>query len=249
MTIETAPPMMFRPIETMYKGCRFRSRLEARWAVFFDTLGIKWEYEKEGYDLGDVGWFLPDFWLPDFKLWVEVKGVAPGDTDLRRLHALAEGSGHHAVLFTNIPSQPHEQYWHPCFDSFECKFTQSVPVKGDFRLISERDPHAAPWGVQLACPACRDDNVHFGVPVIKNSDDYGAWHGRGSALRIPMWCEAGHSWQVRYGFHKGQTFLAIEDMQETIDDPGLVLAQNDEQKLSRAFSAARSARFEHGERP
>ncbi len=38
-----------RPIETKYKGCRFRSRLEARWAVFFDALGIKWRYEPEGF--------------------------------------------------------------------------------------------------------------------------------------------------------------------------------------------------------
>lgn len=40
-----------RPIETKYRGYRFRSRLEARWAVFFDTLGLKWWYEPEGFDL------------------------------------------------------------------------------------------------------------------------------------------------------------------------------------------------------
>jgi len=52
-----------KAIETQYKGYRFRSRLEARWAVFFDALGIEWEYEREGYDLGDAGWYLPDFWI------------------------------------------------------------------------------------------------------------------------------------------------------------------------------------------
>jgi len=61
------------PIETIYKGYRFRSRLEARWAVFFDSLGVEWEYEKEGYDLGELGWYLPDFWLPQFRLFLEVK--------------------------------------------------------------------------------------------------------------------------------------------------------------------------------
>lgn len=30
------------PIQTRYAGCLFRSRLEARWAVFFDHLGIRW---------------------------------------------------------------------------------------------------------------------------------------------------------------------------------------------------------------
>jgi len=64
---------MIKAIETEYKGYRFRSRLEARWAVFFDTLGIAWEYEKEGYDLGKAGWYLPDFWLPEAKTWLEVK--------------------------------------------------------------------------------------------------------------------------------------------------------------------------------
>lgn len=64
---------MIKAIETRYAGCLFRSRLEARWAVFFDTLGIRWEYEKEGYDLGEAGWYLPDFWLPESSTWVEVK--------------------------------------------------------------------------------------------------------------------------------------------------------------------------------
>jgi len=68
-----------KAIETVYKGYRFRSRLEARWAVFFDALGIKWEYEKEGYDLDGVR-YLPDFWLPEFESWVEVKGEQPNES-------------------------------------------------------------------------------------------------------------------------------------------------------------------------
>lgn len=40
-----------KPIETSYKGYRFRSRHEARWAVFFDVVKIKWEYEPEGFEL------------------------------------------------------------------------------------------------------------------------------------------------------------------------------------------------------
>ena len=56
--------MTIKAIETEYKGYRFRSRLEARWAVFFDALGVQWFYEHEGFDLGKSGWYLPDFWLP-----------------------------------------------------------------------------------------------------------------------------------------------------------------------------------------
>lgn len=50
-----------RAIETVYKGYRFRSRLEARWAVFFDALELRWEYEPEGFELGDGLRYLPDF--------------------------------------------------------------------------------------------------------------------------------------------------------------------------------------------
>lgn len=63
------------PIETTYDGYKFRSRLEARWAVFFDLLGIKWEYEKEGYKT-PFGNYLPDFWLPDvYMRWHKPKGI------------------------------------------------------------------------------------------------------------------------------------------------------------------------------
>lgn len=65
--------MLIKAIETRYGGCRFRSRLEARWAVFFDALGVPWEYEPEGFDLGPVGRYLPDFRLPNFGAWFEVK--------------------------------------------------------------------------------------------------------------------------------------------------------------------------------
>jgi hypothetical protein len=37
-----------KAIETLYRGYRFRSRTEARWAVFFDKLGLRWDYEEEG---------------------------------------------------------------------------------------------------------------------------------------------------------------------------------------------------------
>lgn len=61
-----------KPIETVYKGYRFRSRLEARWAVFFDALDVKWQYEVEGYQLKS-GWYLPDFFLPGRGGFFEIK--------------------------------------------------------------------------------------------------------------------------------------------------------------------------------
>lgn len=69
-------PQKIRAIETEYAGCRFRSRLEARWAVFMDTLEIDWRYEHEAYALHSGG-YLPDFYLPSMHSYIEVKGVEP----------------------------------------------------------------------------------------------------------------------------------------------------------------------------
>jgi hypothetical protein len=65
--------MSISAIPTQYKGYQFRSRLEAKWAVFFDSAGIEWQYEKEGYQKNGAK-YLPDFYFPHYKLWVEVKG-------------------------------------------------------------------------------------------------------------------------------------------------------------------------------
>lgn len=55
-------------IETVYRGIRFRSRLEAKWAVFFDAIGWKWQYEPV-----DFNGYIPDFIIPAHNLLVEVK--------------------------------------------------------------------------------------------------------------------------------------------------------------------------------
>lgn len=80
---------MIKAIETKYKGYRFRSRLEARWAVFFDNLGVKWEYEPEGFET-DAGWYLPDFWLPESKTWLEIKGGEVSKADMVKPVALSK---------------------------------------------------------------------------------------------------------------------------------------------------------------
>jgi hypothetical protein len=108
--------MQHRAIETRYKGYRFRSRLEARWAVFFDALGLKWEYEREGYELPS-GRYLPDFFIHwgarknarllqfrEVGYWVEIKGTAPTDEELKKLHELSVGSGHIGYLLAGPPN-------------------------------------------------------------------------------------------------------------------------------------------------
>lgn len=69
--------MEIKAITTHYNGYKFRSRLEARWAVFFDAAGIEYEYEKEGFVLSNGELYLPDFWIPEWNVWVEIKPIRP----------------------------------------------------------------------------------------------------------------------------------------------------------------------------
>lgn len=62
-------------IPTEYAGVQFRSRLEARWAAFFDLLDLSWEYEPI-----DLDGYIPDFLLTKSPLsarpvLVEVKPI------------------------------------------------------------------------------------------------------------------------------------------------------------------------------
>lgn len=78
-----------RPIQTEYNGYLFRSRLEARWAVFFDACGVDWEYEPEGYELGNGIRYLPDFLLHNVQLGSY--GSGSRFSEIRSLYAEVKG--------------------------------------------------------------------------------------------------------------------------------------------------------------
>lgn len=100
---------MIRVIETWFDGIHFRSRTEARWAVFFKSSGLRYEYEKEGHDLGGGVWYLPDFWLPDLGRWFEVKGQRPSRDEIEKCRALAYESGSEVLLAVGTPDPESEQ--------------------------------------------------------------------------------------------------------------------------------------------
>ena len=99
---------MIKAIETRYSGYRFRSRLEARWAVFFNELHLKWEYEPEGFS------FNGQSYLPDFKInlaeedgittYVEVKGDTSKFDTKRYIEFLEScGDSYVMLLLASIP--------------------------------------------------------------------------------------------------------------------------------------------------
>jgi hypothetical protein len=95
--------MSIKAIQTKYKGYMFRSRLEAKWAVFFDAIGWKWEYEKEGFEMSNGTKYLPDFYLPELKLWVEIKGEYQGAKLDAKLQRFCKESGEAILLLVGLP--------------------------------------------------------------------------------------------------------------------------------------------------
>lgn len=84
-------------LETQYNGYTFRSREEARWAVFFDTLGIAYSYETEGYKLKSNN-YLPDFFIKNMGI-IEVKGPEPTEIDRQKASELSLLLGQNVYIF------------------------------------------------------------------------------------------------------------------------------------------------------
>jgi hypothetical protein len=242
--------MSIKAIETSFKGYRMRSRLEARWAVFFDALGIEWEYEKEGYELTGAGRYLPDFHLKDRNIWVEIKGELKEDgSEIEKINALADESKEAAFI---VKGSIGEHEWFPCRSFYEhggfikpmsldpntliAKF-KSSPLDIDFNAL------------HIHCPVCGFEYVHvISCEHLRGNDNNEAWTGRGDAITIQMVGECEHGWKILVGLHKGQSFLQITDVFEVSYDLGRFLAKWDEAKYLEAVKSAKSARFEFGEK-
>ena len=105
--------MEIKPIETEYGGYKFRSRLEARWAVFFDTAKIKYEYEPEGFELDDGTKYLPDFYLPEYDWYVEVKPPRKNAAEeLKRATRFIGDKMKALLILGNIPPKKQIDLWH-----------------------------------------------------------------------------------------------------------------------------------------
>ena len=234
--------MDIKPIETQYKGYRFRSRLEARWAVFFDYLEIKWLYEPEGFDLGDGLYYLPDFYLPDLDLWIEVKGVMT-QKDHQKLEAFAR-SGREINALGNIPNE-NEDREIELGEFYDDTFVRYFSGGGS----------DCPY-IPCICPACGKIGFEFdgrGWRICTHYTDTMAEiksmlkTGIAPSVYMPIMTDSlmpsgtkffdGREWkEMKYPEYAGHR----------MDDKGY---SYDHPLLRSAYRAARQARFEHGEMP
>lgn len=96
---------------TFYNGNRFSSRLEARWAVYFDELGVSYNYGPEWFELPNYN-YLPDFWIyddPETCFWLEIKFSYPNEDEISKMDELVYETGDEGrILFTKLLPTGHE---------------------------------------------------------------------------------------------------------------------------------------------
>jgi len=222
---ETIVMPAIKAIPTRYRGYHFRSRLEARWAVFFDAAGVAWDYEPQGfqfprlahdhetgerYPTGDTLAYLPDFYLPGLRTYFEVKGERP-----------EEGSSEYAKFHDFSSALPNEfravlAYGsHPDPDSLS--IDGHPEVNADFDMLIINDAHYA-WCV---CPWCGKAGIEFDA--------------RGARV-----C----GFKAHY-IDEGAAIAAIKHLGHWRADDKCYTGNDN--RIKAAYAAARSARFEHGE--
>lgn len=176
------------PIQTYYNGYHFRSRLEARWAVFFDAAGIKYEYEPEGFKVeiaeNEVYRYLPDFYLPDFDVYTEVKpNKAKLLEDSAKLANMIDYEGPLAkglIILGQIPYYEERNcvipaftflYYHEGICSGLCEFI----LEGGYKLLNiDPDFFAVGYAPDLPDIPSSDDLTFYKHGIYK-SDEHGIY--------------------------------------------------------------------------
>lgn len=235
-----------KAISTRYKGCWFRSRIEARWAVFLDAIDLEWEYEPEGFKLENGIWYLPDFYLPEKQLWLEIKGEHPTKADLDKVFFFEvelerSGKGQIYILCGDIPyPYPKAGYAIIGFDAYPGE------AVGDS------------WWTQ--CPVCS----RVGIVMAGREFCRKCWHEAGDLLE--RWITGSLdapdlemlpqliNWE--YFVELGGNVSDLQNMSEfdrgfellpKLLNKELFRSGHKSRKLREAYATARSARFEHGE--
>lgn len=134
-------------IPTIYAGTQFRSRLEARWAVFFDTIGLEWEYEPEAYTDGETS-YLPDFWMPGIGMFFEVKpnyigSDAEFQVATKKAKMLASGSHRTLVMSYGPPSDGYNLVLFPT--DCECEWGKVLVECGPYAIREDRRDDGVFW--------------------------------------------------------------------------------------------------------
>lgn len=216
--------MQVKAIQTVYKSYKFRSRLEARWAVFFDALELDWTYEAEGYVLPDGSYYLPDFEILSAgrKYLVEIKSGVPSADEFHKGKLLAHGLNIPIFFLSKLPD-PRGGRW-----------------KGDtWPTIDD---------AYLFIPATYDENYLYGLfgYYKQNLPDFLRANGFPDTDNVNCFRDDAIYYLNKYGTPHKQ-HCALGRLDEILEVGTLTFIRENDNLMESASNAARSARFEYGE--
>ncbi len=160
-----------------FEGVLYRSRMEARWAVFMRACGVPFEYEIEGFDCGNGLLYLPDFFLPFQDAFMEVKSPVAGPAEWEKIRSLSQRIQKPFFVFVQNPFAP---TWSEWYDN-ESSATAVYPGGGeDFHYIWCECPKCGRCGIafdgrsdRLPCTCKKsehgDKGYNFETPKILNA--------------------------------------------------------------------------------
>jgi hypothetical protein len=146
-------------VQTRFGGVEYRSRTEAQWSTILMEHGVRYEYEpiKFLFDLvAPDDWifsrtYIPDFWLPDLKLWLEVKPHAPNLIEYRKAALLAECTGTGVLVTTGGPVESDAMVFVKNLNDIEIVSTVANgshaqgPLKLDLDILSSTQFYKLNW--------------------------------------------------------------------------------------------------------
>ncbi len=131
-----------------YKSRRYQSLLEARWAVFFDTLKIPYQYEPPGIDIKGA-WYFPAFYLPEHMYYVDIKAQAPTPEEDRQAMRLRRVRDKEIFVFWGEVKHP----------SFNDLFPDNLEIKGAYGAWSYVPDRGIPCFCWIECPYCHQYDI------------------------------------------------------------------------------------------
>ncbi|AGA72630.1 hypothetical protein LU683_30435 [Pseudomonas asiatica] len=90
-----------------HNGYRLRSYTELLWARVLEAAEIFYLYEPDLVRV-DEGYYLPDFWLPNVGIYLEVKGKNPTEEEIQKADAVMERTGREVMFLVGRPQSDRE---------------------------------------------------------------------------------------------------------------------------------------------
>jgi hypothetical protein len=178
-----AEPTQIAAIPTRYAGTLFRSRLEAKWAAFFDLLRWPWEYEPI-----DLNGYIPDF-IISFKtpLLVEIKPETAIEHRLK-----IESSGWQSPAMVVGSSVRYD----------DGRWLPEIGDMGEWAFLEDR--YGWLWGTagMFVCKSCRkwsvlDQEMSFHCRACGGYEGSSHVDSSTPERAVAMWREAGNTVQWR----------------------------------------------------